>query len=72
MAANDAEEHLGPQTLQIFALTYFIGIFGFPLLVGWGIVEFGYTTVLVFVAALAIIEATMALRRAISVPTQSN
>jgi len=67
MAANDAEEHLGPQTLQIFALTYFIGIFAFPLLVGWMIVEFGPTQVLVFVAVLAIIEATMALRRAISV-----
>ena len=67
MAANDAEEHLGPQTLQIFALTYFIGIFAFPLLVGWMIVEFGPTQVLVFVAVLAIIEATMALRRAINV-----
>ena len=72
MAANDAEEHLRPQTLQIFALTYFIGIFGFPLLVGWGIVEFGYTAVLVFVAVLAIIEATMALRRAISLPIKLN
>lgn len=66
MAANDAEEHLGPQTLQIFALTYFIGIFGFPLLVGFGIVEFGYTPVLVFLAILAFIEASMALRRALS------
>ena len=66
MAANDAEEHLGPQTLQIFALTYFIGIFGFPLLVGFGIVEFGYTPVLVFLAILALMEASMALRRALS------
>ncbi|MDC1510002.1 MFS transporter [Oceanospirillaceae bacterium] len=66
MAANDAEEHLGPQTLQIFALTYFIGIFGFPLLVGFGIVEFGYTPVLVFLAILAFMEASMALRRALS------
>ena len=66
MAANDAEEHLGPQTLQIFALTYFIGIFGFPLLVGFGMVEFGYTPVLVFLAILAFIEASMALRRALS------
>ena len=66
MAANDAEEHLGPQTLQIFALTYFIGIFGFPLLVGFGMVEFGYTPVLVFLAILAFMEASMALRRALS------
>lgn len=66
MAANDAEEHLGPQTLQIFALTYFIGIFGFPLLVGFWLVEFGYTPVLVLLAILALIEASMALRRALS------
>ena len=31
MAASDAEEELLAQTLQLFALTYFIGIFGFPL-----------------------------------------
>lgn len=63
MAANDAEADLGPQTLQLFALTYFIGIFGFPLIAGWMIVEMGTTPLLVFVAALAAIEATMALRR---------
>lgn len=65
MAANDAEEHLGPQTLQLFALTYFIGVFGFPLIAGWLIVEVGTTPLLIFVAVLAAIEATMALRRAI-------
>ncbi len=64
MAANDAEEHLGPQTLQLFALTYFIGIFGFPLIAGWVIVEVGATPLLIFVAVLAAVEATMALRRA--------
>jgi len=64
MAANDAEEHLGPQTLQLFALTYFFGIFGFPLVAGWVIVEFGSIPLLVFVAVLAAIEATTALRRA--------
>jgi MFS family permease len=64
MAANDAEEHLQPQTLQLFALTYFIGIFGFPLIAGWVIVEVGPTPLLIFVAVLAAVEATMALRRA--------
>ncbi len=66
MAANDAQPDLGPQTLQIFALTYFIGIFGFPLLAGFGIVEFGHTQVLWFLAILALIEASIALRRALS------
>lgn len=65
MAANDAEAHLGPQTLQLFALTYFIGIFGFPLIAGWVIVELGSSTLLIFVAALAGVEATIALRRAL-------
>ncbi|MGR3616166.1 MAG: MFS transporter [Paracoccaceae bacterium] len=66
MAANDAEPHLGPQTLQLFALTYFIGIFGFPLIAGWVIVERGAVTLLGIVAVLAAVEATLALRRALS------
>lgn len=63
MAANDAAPHLGPQTLQLFALTYFVGVFGFPLIAGWVIVEIGATPLLVFVAVLAAAEASMALRR---------
>ena len=67
MAANDADTDLVPQTLQVFALTYFIGIFGFPLIAGWMIVELGASSLLVLVAALAGIEATMALMRSLSV-----
>lgn len=63
MAANDAEPHLGPQTLQLFALMYFIGVFGFPLIAGWAIVEVGTLPLLIFVAILAAVEAAMALRR---------
>ncbi len=64
MAASDAREDLSAQTLQIFALTYFIGIFGFPLVAGWMIVEVGTIPLLALVAALALIEASLALRRA--------
>jgi MFS family permease len=64
MAANDAADGLVPQTLQLFALTYFVGIFGFPLVAGWLIVDAGPIALLVLVAALAGIEATMAARRA--------
>lgn len=60
MAANDADPDLLPQTLQFFALSYFIGIFGFPLVAGWMIVEMGSSALLMLVAALAGIEATMA------------
>ena len=63
MAANDADEHLVPQTLQLFALTYFIGIFGFPYVAGWLIVDFNIPVLLIVVALLAAIEATMALIR---------
>ena len=63
MAANDAHDHLVPQTLQLFALTYFIGIFGFPLIAGWMIVEVGIPALLFLLFVLAAIEATMAVWR---------
>ncbi len=63
MAANDADQDLLPQTLQFFALSYFIGIFGFPLVAGWMIVELASFALLILVAALAGIEATMAALR---------
>ena len=67
MAAGDADEELLAQTLQLFALTYFIGIFGFPLIAGWLIVEMGSSALLVLVTMLAGSEATMALMRAMAV-----
>jgi len=63
MAANDAFEGLLPQTLQLFALSYFVGIFGFPLLAGWILVDLGGGSLLLLVAMLAALEATLALRR---------
>lgn len=67
MAAGDADEELLAQTLQLFALTYFIGIFGFPLVAGWMIVELGSSALLILTALLAAIEATLALGRAMTV-----
>ena len=66
MAANDADDDLVPQTLQLFALTYFIGIFGFPFLAGWLIVEMSVPFLLIGIAILAAIEATMAAQRHLS------
>ncbi|CTQ57843.1 Arabinose efflux permease [Roseibium album] len=63
MAANDANHDLVPQTLQLFALTYFIGIFGFPLVAGWMIVDVGVTPLLGLIVVMAAFEATMALLR---------
>ena len=63
MAANDAPENLMPQTMQLFSLSYFIGIFGFPLVAGIMIVDVSIPALLILVAALAFIEASMALAR---------
>jgi len=63
MAANDADENLIPQTLQLFSLTYFVGIFGFPVIAGWLIVDFGISTLLTVVAIIAAIEASMGFGR---------
>ena len=60
MAAHDADEHLVPQTLQLFALTYFVGVFGFPLIAGWMIVEAGIPSLLWLLFVLATVEAVMA------------
>ena len=65
MAANDADEELSAQTLQVFALSYFVAIFGFPLIAGWVIVDIGTVPLLVFIAGLAAVEATLALRRSL-------
>jgi len=67
MAARDADRDLVAQTLQLFAFSYFAGIFGFPLIAGWMIVEIGSTVLLTLIALLAAIEASLALRRAIEV-----
>ena len=66
MAANDARADLVPQTLQLFALSYFIGIFGFPLIAGWVLVELGSAPLLWSVALIAAVEASLALRRALA------
>ncbi len=63
MAANDADEDLIPQTLQLFSLTYFIGIFGFPFVAGWLIVDFSISTLLILVGIIAAVEASLALAR---------
>ena len=44
----------------------FIGIFGFPLIAGWIIVEIGVATLLIIVGTLALFETVMAFKRAYS------
>ena len=40
-----------------------VHIFGFPLVAGWMIVEVGTRPLLIIIAVLAFLEATLALRR---------
>ena len=67
MAARDAHRDFVAQTLQLFAFSYFAGIFGFPLVAAWVIVEIGSFVLLVLVALLAAIEASLALKRALTI-----
>lgn len=64
MAASDAKSDLAAQTLQLFALSYFVGIFGFPLIAGWMIVDIGVNPLLILLIVMSVVEASMALRRA--------
>ena len=63
MAANEAQPDIIPQTLQLFGLSYFLGVFGFPFLAGHMIVEGGMMLLLWTVFGLAILECALATGR---------
>lgn len=63
MGANDAEPEIMSQTLQIFGVAYFIGVFGFPFVAGWIITCFGMTPLLYVAAIIAATECLAALQR---------
>jgi MFS family permease len=54
LAANEAPAGLTSQALVLFSLAYFVGIFGFPLLAGAIIVQYGIGALLFTLLALAI------------------
>ncbi|MBV4485698.1 MFS transporter [Pseudomonas sp. SWRI153] len=53
LAANEAPPGATSQALLLFSLSYFIGVFGFPLLAGKIIVEHGLPTLLLALLAVA-------------------
>lgn len=63
MAANEAETDLMPQTMQLFGLSYFIGVFGFPFAAGWIIVKASIFALLLVSLILALVETALAVRR---------
>ena len=66
MAANDADSDLVAQSMQIMSLFYFVGIFGFPFIAGWMITTVGMKVLLILVALLACVEASIGLLRHLS------
>lgn len=63
MAANEAQPDIIPQTLQLFGLSYFLCVFGFPFLAGHMIVEGGMMLLLWTVFGLAVLECALATGR---------
>lgn len=53
LVANEAPPGTTAQALLLFSLAYFIGVFGFPLLAGWMIVDFGLPTLMACVLGVA-------------------
>ncbi len=56
LAANEAPGGVTAQALLLFSLSYFIGVFGFPLLAGKIIVEQGMGTLLLTILAVALLN----------------
>jgi predicted MFS family arabinose efflux permease len=62
-AVNASEERVRSRTLVYFSLSYFIGVFGFPLLGGRIIVDGGYQMLLVALLIMAGLELAVAVWR---------
>lgn len=54
LVANEAPAGTTSQALLLFSLGYFVGVFGFPLLAGRIIVEYGLATLLLTIVAVAL------------------
>ena len=65
LAANEAPTGTTAQSLLLFSLSYFIGVFGFPLLAGKIIVEQGMANLLLTVIAIALLNWLITLGRLI-------
>jgi len=65
LAANEAPIGTTPQALLLFSLAYFIGVFGFPFLAGKVIVEYGMSTLLMWVLAVASLNWSISVARLI-------
>ena len=63
MAANDARPELNAATLQMFGLSYFLGVFGFPIVASVVITTGGIPTLLIIAALVSSVEGSLAYTR---------
>jgi len=63
MAANDAQKGLTEATLQLFGMSYFAGIFGFPFVAGWALSVSGLIALLTIALLLSALEGSLAFQR---------
>lgn len=66
LVANEAPPGTTSQALLLFSLGYFVGVFGFPLLAGKIIVEYGLSTLMLCVLAIAALNWMITLARLIA------
>lgn len=66
LVANEAPSGLVPQALLLFSLSYFVGVFGFPLIAGALIAEQGIRPMMIVTLVIASINATIPLVRVFS------
>lgn len=65
LVASDAPDELVPQALLLFSLSYFVGVFGFPLLAGLLIAGQGIRPMMLMTLLIASVNATIPLARVI-------
>jgi len=65
LAANEAPEGATTQSLLLFSLSYFIGVFGFPLLAGQIIVVRGMSMMLMMLIGISVLNWSITLGRLI-------
>ena len=63
LAANEAPAGLTPQSLVLFSLAYFVGVFGFPWLAGQIIVNDGMHSLLWIILGIALCNWSITLGR---------
>ena len=60
IVVNESPPAVAPQAMQLFNLSYFVGIFGFPLAAGYVLVFLNPATLVILLTALAALEMALA------------